>query len=58
MSGGPGWYNGFLIEGDEVTYQISTKNTGDEAGNVKLTDIIPDGTELIEAKSIIQQILV
>ena len=51
MSGGPGWYNGFLIEGDEVTYQISTKNTGDEAGNVKLTDIIPDGTELIEAKS-------
>ena len=51
MSGGSGWYNGFLIEGDEVTYQISTKNTGDEAGNVKLTDIIPDGTELIEAKS-------
>ena len=51
MQGDHNWHYGFLIEGDEITYKISTTNTGDENGNVKLSDIIPDGTELIEAKS-------
>ena len=50
-SGGPGWFSGYLIEGDEITYKISTTNTGDEIGNVKLTDVIPTGTVLVEAKS-------
>ena len=49
--GGAGWFTGYLIEGDEIIYKISTTNTGDEAGNVKLTDIIPTGTVLVEAKS-------
>ena len=45
------WFDGYVVEGDKITYVISTTNTGDEKGNVKLTDIIPDGTTLVEAKS-------
>ena len=49
--GGDGWFNGYLIQGDKITYEVSIKNTGDENGNIQITDIIPDGTSLISAES-------
>lgn len=49
--GGDGWFNGYLVEGDKITYEFSITNTGDENGNVQITDIIPDGTTLVSATS-------
>lgn len=51
MTGGNGWYYGYLVEGDKVTYEFSITNTGDEIGDVQITDIIPEGTALISANS-------
>ena len=51
FSGGAGWTNGYLLEGDTITYKFSVTNTGDEAGDVTITDIIPEGTELVSATS-------
>ena len=51
MTGGSGWYYGYLVEGDKVTYEFSITNTGDEIGDVQITDIIPEGTILVSANS-------
>ncbi len=36
-----------VLPGEKVTYTVEIKNDGDNTGNVKLTDVVPNGTEYV-----------
>ncbi|MGB3632585.1 MAG: hypothetical protein WA982_00940 [Rubrobacteraceae bacterium] len=43
-----------MQKGQVIAYEIDVKNTGDSpADNVKLTDIVPDGTEFVSVSPVV-----